>query len=307
MGLAVLAVALLFNGYALSPELIIGTLPPNDGIFQLAASERLAQSLGRGEPFLQPWVSEWSLGYPVWLSYQPLPHLLTGLAIGAAGPWIDAPASFAAIVFLLLLLWPASVYGGARLLGLGPLGAGLASVLVLLPNEMGEFGRYGLGYGSTTWRGSGLYTQLFALHALVWALGAARRALDLGRGRVLTAVLLAITALSHIVFAYVGFVSAGVLALVGPQEERMQRLARLATIVVGALLPLIWFLAPALLGSEEINHSRWEDRHKWDSFGAPTVLSALLPVEREGEPDAQFGRHAWTLSRISAGTDTPSL
>jgi hypothetical protein len=294
--LVLLAAALLFNGFALWPELRIGTLPPNDGIFQLAASERLAESLVRGEPFLQPWVSEWSLGYPVWLSYQPLPHLLTGLAVGAVSPWVDAPAAFAAIVFLLLLLWPASVYGGARLLGLGPLGAGLASLLVLLPNEVGDFGRYGLGYGATTWRGSGLYTQLFALHLLVWALGVARRALDLGRGRALTAVLLAATALSHIVFAYVAFVSAGVLALVGPPEERMQRLARLATIVVGALLLVVWFVAPVLLARGEINHSRWEERYKWDSFGAPTVLSALLPLERAGEPDALRGRRAWTPS-----------
>src|SRR5207244_2471618 len=79
--------------------------------------------------------------------------------------------------YALLVLLPASVWLGARLLGLGPIGAGLASLLLLAPSEGGDLGRYGLGYGAFTWRGSGLYTELVALHLLLPALGVAARAL----------------------------------------------------------------------------------------------------------------------------------
>ena len=75
-GLCLVALAVLFSAITLWPELTISQAPVNDGVWQLAAIERLADSLVNGEPFLNPWVSEWALGYPVWQSYQPLPHLL---------------------------------------------------------------------------------------------------------------------------------------------------------------------------------------------------------------------------------------
>src|SRR5439155_7245036 len=74
-GLLLLACALLFNAVYLAPELHISQVPLNDLVLHQAASERLGESFQRGEPFLDPWVSEWSLGYPLWRSYQPLPHL----------------------------------------------------------------------------------------------------------------------------------------------------------------------------------------------------------------------------------------
>src|SRR5206468_4251668 len=65
-GLALLALALLFNAIFLAPEWRIGQVALNDSVLHLAASEKLAESFAHGEPFLDPWVSEWSLGYPVW-------------------------------------------------------------------------------------------------------------------------------------------------------------------------------------------------------------------------------------------------
>jgi uncharacterized membrane protein len=275
-GSLLLASALLTYAVLLFPETRIGRLPLNDGVLHLAASERLAQSVAHGEPFLDPWVSEWALGYPVWRSYQPLPHLAAGAVIAAARPLCDAATAFAWLQYLLLVLLPASVYFGARRLGLSPLAAGLASLLVAAPAGAGNFARYGLGWGATTWRGSGLYTQLFALHFLMLAVGATARALDDGRARVGAAVLLALTFLSHLVFGYVAFVSAAVLALVGPPGERARRVVRLATIALPALLLVAWFVIPLVRAAPEIAHSRWEDSFKWDSFGAPTILGALF-------------------------------
>ena len=275
-GIGLLACAVFFNAFFLAPELRIGRLAPNDSTFHLAASERLGESLKSGEPLLDPWVSEWSLGYPVWRSYQPLPHLLAA-GVLALSPGVEAHATwFAALQYLLIVLLPASVYLGARLLGLAPGAAGLAACLAWAPSAWGDFGRYGLGYGAATWRGSGLFTQLVALHLLLPCLGVLTRACDSGRRRPLAALLLAVTSLSHIVFGYVAFLSAGLVAVVGVRGERARRTVRLAAIILGALLLLAWFAVPLLLARATINHSRWEDAAKWDSFGAPMILSELL-------------------------------
>ncbi|HEU0108335.1 MAG TPA: 6-pyruvoyl-tetrahydropterin synthase-related protein, partial [Vicinamibacteria bacterium] len=225
--------------------------------------------------FLDPWVSEWALGYPVWRSYQPLPHLFAAAVMRLAEPWSGHAASFAFLQYALLVLWPASVYAGARLMGFEPAGAGLASLLVLAPSATGELGRYGLGLGAFVWRGSGLYTQLVALHFLVLSLGATVRALDRGRGRVLAALLLGLTILSHIVFGYVALLSALVLALASDRDARARATVRLATIAALALLLVGWFVVPLWQAVEAVNHSRWEAAHKWDSFGAPAILREL--------------------------------
>lgn len=274
-GLALLFIAVAFGAVTLWPELRIGALPPNDSILHRALSERMAAHFTADEPFLNPWVSESSLGYPVWQSYQPLPHLIGAAWLRLASPFTDGAHAFAALQYLLLVLFPVSVYAGARLLGLAPIPAGLASVLVLTPTSAGDLGRYGLSYGATTWRGSGLYSQLVALHFLCWSLGLTRRALDRRAYLPLAALGLALTALSHIIFGYVAFVSAAVLAAAGPKGEREAHIARLVSIVLPAMFLLMWFIVPLWLGRYEVNHSRWEDAVKWDSYGAPFLLREI--------------------------------
>src|SRR5688572_32884125 len=103
-GLCLLAAALLWNSLLLAPELRLGTVPLNDLVFHRAASERLGEAFMRAEPFLDPWVSEWSLGYPVWRSYQPLPHLVGALALRVSGPFASRDAAFAGLYYALLVL-----------------------------------------------------------------------------------------------------------------------------------------------------------------------------------------------------------
>src|SRR5262249_35837109 len=99
-GLALVFVAVAFNAVFLAPEIRISRLPLNAGILPLAAWERLAQALARGDPFLDPWVSEWALGYPMWRSYQPLPHLVAAGFLAIAKPFCSAAAAFAFLQYL---------------------------------------------------------------------------------------------------------------------------------------------------------------------------------------------------------------
>ena len=275
-GLVMLAMALLFNAFMLAPETWIERVPVNDLPFHIAASQRLAASVVHGEPFLDPWVSQWSLGFPLWRLYQPLPHLVAGTVMALCRPFASPASTFAVFYYLLLVIFPLSVYIGVRLIGLNPLAAGLASILVLTPNEGADFGRFGLSYGAFVWRGSGLYTELFAIEVMLPALGLVAWAIDSGNRKIGAALGLALTTLSHIFFGYVAFVTTAVWALAGPRDGRSRRIARAASIAGMAILLLLWFVVPMFLTGAEVNRSRWDPAWKWDSYGAPIILREVF-------------------------------
>src|SRR5271168_621892 len=275
-GLILLGLALIVNAILLWPELRIERVPVNDLSFHIAASQRLANSVSTGESLLDPWVSQWALGFPLWHFYQPLPHMIAGLWLTITNHFATAPASFAVLYYLLMIALPASTYIGARLFGLEPVAAGFASVLILSVSEVGDLSRYGLSYGAYVRRGSGLYTQLMSYNLLMPALGLANYSLNTGRRRILAACLIAATALSHVVFGYALIVSIAVIALVGPRGDRSRRVVRAASIVIPAVILLAWFVVPMLLASGEANRCRWDDVWKFDSWGARNIFNTLI-------------------------------
>ena len=96
-----LGLALIVNAVLLWPEIRIERVPVNDLSFHIAASQRLANSLSTGDSFLDPWMSQWALGYPLWHFYQPLPHMIAGLWLTITSHFASAPASFAVLYYLL--------------------------------------------------------------------------------------------------------------------------------------------------------------------------------------------------------------
>ncbi len=271
-----LGLALVVNAILLAPEIRIERVPVNDLSFHIAASQRLADSLVTGDSFLDPWVSLWALGYPLWHFYQPIPHMVAGLWLAVTSHFASAPASFAVLYYLLLAAVPACTYVGARLFGLDPIAAGFASILIIAVSEVGDFSRYGLSYGAYVRRGSGLYTQLMSFDLLMPALGLANYSLNTGRRRILAACLVAVTALSHVVFGYAAILSIAIMALVGPRGDRSRRVVRAASILIPAVILLAWFVVPMLLASGEVNRCRWDDVWKFDSWGAGNVFNELF-------------------------------
>lgn len=274
-GLMLLGLALVVNAILLAPEIRIERVPVNDLSFHIAASQRLADSFVTGDSFLDPWVSQWALGYPLWHFYQPIPHMVAGLWLAMTSHFASAPASFAVLYYLLLAAVPACTYIGARLFGLEPLAAGFAAILIIGVSEVGDLSRYGLSYGAYVRRGSGLYTQLMSFDLLMPALGLAARCLNTGRRRILAACLVAATALSHVVFGYAAILSIAIMALVGPAGDRSRRVVRAASILIPAVILLAWFVVPMLLAGGEINRCRWDDVWKFDSWGAGNVFNTL--------------------------------
>src|SRR5258708_35828773 len=102
--------ALRVNAILLWREIRIERVPVNDLTFHIAASQRLADSLVTGFSFLDPWMSQWALGYPLWHFYQPLPHMVAGLWLAITSHLPASPASFAGFYCLLLLDMPPCRY-----------------------------------------------------------------------------------------------------------------------------------------------------------------------------------------------------
>ena len=68
----VLAAILIVNAAALWPELSISRVDLNDNVMHFALVDRMVQAIQNGENPIDFWSPEWSLGYPVLRTYQPL-------------------------------------------------------------------------------------------------------------------------------------------------------------------------------------------------------------------------------------------
>lgn len=265
-----LTVVLVVQALALGHEISIGRQDLNDHVFHLALIEDTAEAMRRGANPVDFWAEEWSLGYPVLRTYQPLgPLTVAGLSL-VTDRWFETATLFAAVRWLILFLWPLSVYFGARWLGLAPWPAAASACLAPLVSTNGLFG---LELGSYLWRGSGLFTQSLAMHFFALGLGLGARSLRSGRQTVAAGLLLGACFLSHFIYGYMAAVSLLLLALL--ERPLVLRLRRTAVVGTAALLTAAPILLPLILDMPSIQRSRWEPAWKWDSWGADQILSWL--------------------------------
>jgi hypothetical protein len=272
----VLLAVLLANGIMLRPELAVSRVDLNDNVFHFTLIERIARAIEHGGNPLDFWSPEWTLGYPVVRTYQPLAHLLVAGAWLALGKTVSLMTVFVWARFLSVVLLPLSFFAAARMLGMRPIAA--ASAAVLAPLVSTNF-LYGVEYGSFTWAGSGLYPQAVATHFLLLALGLGYRALRRGRHLTLAGAVLGLTFLGHFIYGYIGALSLCLLAVMPDGKvSRALRLRRILWVGAAAGALAAFQIAPLLLDGT-INHSRWEFVWKWDSFGAGQAMRWLFTGE----------------------------
>jgi hypothetical protein len=277
--------AVVFNLYQLYPEVSIQAPVLNDGVLHRLAFERAASALAAGQDPTDPWLATVVLGYPLFHHYQHLPYVLPALLSFPLHGLLDLPDVFDWTRYLLLCLFPLSIYWSMRRFGFGRLPAAFGGLVAPL---LATDGLYGLDLGSYLWRGYGLYTQLWGMVLLPPALAQGYTTLRTGRGFFWAVLLLAATLLSHLVYGYMAFLSLGLLALLpllGPRAEgkgpgrlwpRIGRLALLLTLVV---LVAAYFLVPYLLDRTYMNRSIWEEPGKYDAYGWEWTLGALVRGE----------------------------
>jgi uncharacterized membrane protein len=276
-GLILLAV-LVVNAVALRAELTVSRVDLNDNVFHFTLIERIVQTAERGENPLDVWSPEWSLGYPVLRTYQPLAHLLVAAVYFVLGKSVPLLVVFTWMRYLSVALLPLSFFWAARRITGSPLTA--AGAALLAPMVSTNF-LYGIEYGSFTWAGSGLFPQAVAAHLLLLALGSAWSALGSGGRRLtVTGVLVGLTALAHLIFGYIVALSVCLLAVV-PDAVTPRAVGIRRALWIGAVAAVLgsFQLLPLLLDRQTINHSRWEPVWKWDSFGAGETLRWMVTGE----------------------------
>ena len=267
MARAIVAAVVLCNAIALAPELDVARVDLNDDVFHYTIASRLVERIAAGRPALDFWMPEWSFGYPVVRDYQPLAHWLVAAAHFATFRAFPFDALFAFVRWLLLAIFPLTVYAACRWSGMRPLTAAAAALLAPL---IASANLYGIEYGSYVWRGNGLFTQLVAMHLFVLAIGAGCRALRGGRGATLAGLLLGLTFLAHFIYGYMG---AATLVLAALLRADRRRLGRLGWIAAVSVVVAAYQIVPMLGDGPFINKSRWEPAWKWDSFGLTEVAS----------------------------------
>lgn len=265
---------MLFNAIALLPEVGYQVPNVNDDAEHVLFIQQASDAWANGQDPLDFWVPQVELGFPQFLYYQNLPHLVV-VALGKVTfGLIPLRTLFDLVRYALLVGFPLTVFWTMRRLGFSDVAAaiGAAAGSLISGNN-----RYGFEYDSYVWRGLGVYTQIFGMHLSFLALAALHRVATRGGGVVVAALVCAALALSHLIYAYMTAITAVVLVLFGmTRANALARILRLGA--VGALAGVIgaYMWVPFFAQAGYLDVSPYLDRAKYDSFGAPAILGWLV-------------------------------
>ena len=124
-------------------------------------------------------------------------------------------------IYLLLSMFPLSIYWSLRRFGFDPLTAASGGLVAsLVGTDFANLGAPyfraygGLGQTSYIFQGWGLYSQLWAMVVLPPALSVGYQVMRTGQGYFWATLLLSITLMSHLLYVYMAFLTLGALTLI---------------------------------------------------------------------------------------------
>jgi hypothetical protein len=261
--------------------LTLGVAYDNDSTMHEQMVRFATAQLRAGHLPLTSWFPFLGEGSPQFLHYQSLPAMLAGALGLLTGP----DAAFRWTLYLLLSLWPVSVYLAARAFGAAR--AAAAASAAMAPFLMSA---PGVGYeqGAYVWTGYGVWTQLWAMWTLPLAWGWSWRAVRDGRGYLPAVLLTALTVALHFETGYLALSVLLVWPLVAGRPLAA-RLRRAAVLLGGSLLASAWVIVPlveqrpwaavneALQGTGEVNGYGARQVIDWLSSGQ-LLDAGRLPV-----------------------------
>jgi hypothetical protein len=265
----VVGLAVAWGLWELRPELRAVPYLDDSSIHQQMvrfASSRISQ----GHLPLTSWFPYLGLGSPQYLHYQSLPSMTAGLI----GSFTNPDAAFRWSLYLLLALWPVTVYWSGRLFHLSRWTA--ASAAAIAPFLVSAAG---IGYETKAyvWVGYGVWTQLWASWTLPLAWGFTYRALTSTRRAALPAVFfIMVTVALHYETGYLAFVPLVLWPFIVP-SDLWRRLGRAVAVGAAALMASAWVIVPLL------DQSHWAARNQVlegtgleNGYGAGQMLSWLF-------------------------------
>ena len=222
--------------------LTVGVTYLNDSSLHEQMVRFATAQLRAGHVPLTSWFPFLGEGSPQFLHYQSLPAILAGAVGLLTGPDV----AFRWSLYLLLSLWPISVYVSARLFGAGRgAAAGSAAMAPFLMSATGV----GYEQHAYVWAGFGVWTQLWAQWTLPLAWGLSWRAIRDGRGYLKAVLLTALTVALHFETGYLALSVLLVWPLVAGRPLAA-RLRRAAVLLGGSLLASAWVIVPLLAQRE---------------------------------------------------------
>lgn len=272
-----MAIPIVLNAIALLPEVTIPAPSLNDDAFHYLFIQRASDALASGGNVFDHWLPQIEAGFPQFLYYQHLPALVVvGLQRLSFGN-LDLLTTFNLVRYVLLVGLPLTVFVSMRWFGFSTVAAAMAAAASTLLSS--DF-RYGFEYDSFVWRGLGVFTQLWAMHLSFLTVAALYRAVHLGRRLWVAALLLGLLVLTHLLYSYMMAIMGVVIALWGIRRSNLiPRLRRL--IVVGAFAAYIsaYMWVPYISRTAYVNATPYLQQEKYDSFGAPQILTWLFNGE----------------------------
>jgi len=247
-----------------------------------------ASRISDGHLPLTSWFPYLGLGSPQFLHYQSLPSMTAGLV----GSFTNPDAVFRWSLYLLLALWPISVYWSGRLFRLSRwTAASAAAVAPFLASAAG------IGYETKAyvWVGYGVWTQLWASWTLPLAWGFTYRALKSFRYALPAVLFIMVTVALHYETGYLAFVPLVVWPFV-VWSDLLRRLARAVALGAAALLASAWIIVPLLA------QSHWAARNQVlegtgleNGYGARQMLAWLFTGQIYDS-----GRSVWVITFLVA-------
>jgi hypothetical protein len=215
------------------------------------------------------WFPYLGLGSPQFLHYQSLPSTITGLA----GILIGSDRAFTWSLYLLVSLWPVTVYLGVRALRFDRWSASAAAVLS--PFIVSTIG-VGFETKAYVWTGFGVWTQLWAMVTLPLAWGYCWQAVSEGRRYMPAVAFASLTVMLHFETGYLALVPIALFPFLTPSDLK-PRVARALAVAGGTLAATAWVTIPLLLSARwasinEILHGTALE----NGYGARRVLGWLV-------------------------------
>ena len=286
--------AIGFNLWRLFPETTSGGIPSNDTLFHLRLIDSAVDAISHGKDITDPWLGTASLGFPVFHHYQHLPHVLVALThiiTFKVFPLIDM---IRWTTYLLLSLFPLSMYWSLRRFSFDPLTCAMGGLLASLIGIDLQFSSHGMwwpawggfDYANYTFTGYGLYTQLWGMVLLPLALAFGYQTIKTGQGYFWATVLLSATLMSHLITGYMAFLTIGVLTFI-PDTKTSHinpfllgiwiHWRRLIVLFILVLSVTMYFTVPFILDHEYFGVTAANTNlTSLNSFGHQVVLEALV-------------------------------
>ncbi|HEY3729433.1 MAG TPA: hypothetical protein VGL51_19810 [Solirubrobacteraceae bacterium] len=236
--------------------LTVGVAYLNDSSLHEQMVRLATAQLRAGHLPLTSWFPFLGEGSPQFLHYQSLPAILTG----GLGVLIGPDVAFRWLLYLLLSLWPISVYLSARAFGAGRPAAGASAAIA--PFLMSATG-VGYEQHAYVWTGFGVWPQLWAMWTLPLAWGFSWRAIRDGRGYLKAVLLTALTVALHFETGYLALSVLLVWPLVAGRPL-VAGLRRAAVLLGSSLLASVWVIVPLI------------EQRRWAAVNQPLQGTALV-------------------------------